>query len=76
MNNLLDLFELFENIDQIFDDFHLYVENIRIQYAHNVYINGDMCDILRLINIFLLLFEEILNEVWIMMGLGKKYDVV
>jgi hypothetical protein len=69
--NLLDLFELFENINQIFDDFHLYVENIHIQDMHNVYINEDMYDILLMINIFLLLFEEILNELLIMMDLKK-----
>jgi hypothetical protein len=51
--NLLDLFVLFENIYQIFDDHHLYVENIHIQYVHNVYIDEDMYDILLMINIFL-----------------------
>ena len=52
MNIMLDLFELFDNINQIFDDFHLYVENIHIQYVHNEYINEDMFDIRHLINIF------------------------
>jgi hypothetical protein len=71
--NLLDLFELFENINQIFDDFQLDVENIHIQYVHNVCTNEDMCDILRGISISLLLFVMISNEVWTMMDLGKRY---
>jgi hypothetical protein len=61
--NLLDLFELFENINQISDDFHLFVGNIRIQAVHNVYTNEDLYDILLMINVFLLSFEEILNDV-------------
>ena len=71
MQNLLDLFGLFESINQIFDDFHLYVGNIHIQYVHNVYRDEGRYDILLMIDIFLLLFEEILNELWIMMDLGK-----
>ena len=49
--NSSDLFELFENINQIFDDCHSHVENNHIQHVHNVYTDEDMFDILLVINI-------------------------